>query len=79
MSNIISKALREELIVRHRTERDGRVRDRIKAVLMYDDGYDHEEIAQVLLLSQESIRKHIRDFLKSNKLKPENGGYRAEP
>lgn len=74
MSRIIDDNTRIELIERHGSERDRRICDRIKAVLMYDDGYSYDEIAKVLLLSHEAIRKHIRDFLKFQKLKPENGG-----
>ncbi len=39
MEKILTLMERQKLIVRHRKERDGRVRDRIKAVLAYDDGY----------------------------------------
>ena len=37
--NVLTEEQREKLKERHKTERDGRIRDRIKAVLMYDDGY----------------------------------------
>jgi predicted ArsR family transcriptional regulator len=56
---------------RHRKERDGRIRDRIKAVLAYDQGYSYSEIARILLLDDETIRRHIEDYLKEKKLKPE--------
>lgn len=62
------------LKARHKQERDGRIRDRIKAVLMYDDEYSMEEISKVLLLSDEGIRKHLIDYHNQTKLKPENGG-----
>ena len=65
---------RETLIQRHRKERDGRVRDRIKAVLAYDDGYSYSEIAKILLLDDETIRRHIDDYLAKKKLHTENGG-----
>ena len=68
---------RLSLLVRHRGERDRRVADRIKAVLLRDDGYSYEQIAQVLFLSDEAIRKHIDDFVRENKLKPGNGGSEA--
>ena len=41
---------RADLQKRHKKERDGRIRDRIKAVLAYDDGYMYSEIARLLLL-----------------------------
>lgn len=59
MENILTSAERQKLMVRHRKERDGRVRDRIKAVLAYDDGYSYSEIARILLLDDETIRRHI--------------------
>lgn len=74
MKKILSSRKREKLIDRHRKERDGRVRDRIKAVLAYDDGYSYAEIAKILLLDDETIRRHIEDYLDKEKLNPENGG-----
>lgn len=65
---------RTDLQRRHKKERDGRVRDRIKAVLAYDDGYSYSEIARILLLDDETIRRHIDSYFKEHKLAPENGG-----
>ncbi len=69
---------RQNLIQRHRKERDKRVCDRIKAVLAYDDGYSYSEIAKILLLDDETIRRHIEDYLNKKKLKPENGGSESQ-
>ncbi len=68
---------RRDLLQRHRAERDRRIADRIKAVLLADDGWSCEQIAQALFLSDEAIRKHLKDYAKAQKLKPENGG--SEP
>jgi transposase len=65
---------RIDLQKQHKKERDGRVRDRIKAVLAYDDGYSYSEIAKILLLDDETIRRHIDSYFKEHKLAPENGG-----
>ena len=48
--------------------------DRIKAVLAYDDGYSYSEIAHLLLLDDESIRRHIKSYWDNKKLSPRNGG-----
>ncbi len=32
----LSKKERKELLLKHKTERDGRIKDRIKAILLYD-------------------------------------------
>jgi len=65
---------RLELEAKHKKEHDGRIRDRIKAVLAYDDGYSYSEIAKILLLDDETIRRHIKGYFEHFKLKPENGG-----
>ncbi len=70
----LSIAEKSELKEKHRKERDGRIRDRIKAVVLYDEGYSLPEIAKILFLSDEAIRKHLIDYNNSAKLKPENGG-----
>ena len=62
---------REELIQSHRKERDKRLCDRIKAVLAYDDGYTYTQIAKLLLLDDETIRRHIHDYFFRHKLAPE--------
>lgn len=74
MANILTTEEITELRHRHGQEKDRRVCDRIKAVLLYDKGWSLQEIAEALLLSDESIRKHIRDYQQAKKLKPENGG-----
>ena len=65
---------RQQLKAQHRFERDGRIRDRIKAVLLYDKKWPIAAIAEALLLSNDAIRNHIADDKGSKKLKPENGG-----
>lgn len=65
---------RAVLLRQHKKERDKRVADRIKAVLLRDDGWTLQAIAEALFLSDEGIREHLSDYLKSGKLKPENGG-----
>jgi len=74
MGRKLTSKEREELIKRHRKERDKRKCDRIKAVLAYDDGYSYSEISHILLLDDETIRRHIADYFSRNKLSPENGG-----
>ncbi|MDB6096510.1 MAG: family transposase, partial [Francisellaceae bacterium] len=50
---------KQELKSLHHKERDKRKCDRIKAVLAFDDGYSYVEIARILLLDDETIRRHI--------------------
>lgn len=65
---------KEELESRHSKERDGRVRDRIKAVLLNAEGWTQKQIAQALRIRYETVQDHLNDYQKNKKLKPENGG-----
>lgn len=58
----------------HKRERDGRVRDRIKAVLLFDAGWTPQEISEALLISDQAVRNHVEDYKASRKLKPKSGG-----
>jgi len=67
-----------ELKSMHKSNRDRRVCDRIKAVLMYDNSHTLEEIAKALLLSHECVRLHLKDYHDNNKLKTNNGGSKTK-
>jgi transposase len=72
--NFLSDEERIKLQKQHKRERDKRVCDRIKAILLYDKGWTLHQIAEALLLSHEGIRNHIEDYKSSKKLKPLCGG-----
>lgn len=72
--NFLTEQERVQLKLQHKQERDKRVCDRIKAVLLYDKGWPYEQIAEVLLLTGSAISSHIEDYETSRKLKPEGGG-----
>ena len=72
--NFLTEEERVSLQKRHKKERDGRIRDRIKAVLLRNKGWTWMQIAEALLLSEEVLRIHLKDYQASKKLKPENGG-----
>ena len=71
---IITSEDREELIRQHRVERDGRVRDRMKVVLWYDEGWTLDRIAKALFINDQTASQHLTDYEETKKLKPENGG-----
>jgi predicted ArsR family transcriptional regulator len=58
----------------HDASRDGRVRDRIKAVLLRSEDWSTSMIAQLLRLRETSIARHLDDYVGKNKLAPKNGG-----
>jgi transposase len=74
MEQKLSEQEKAELDRRHRTERDGRVRDRIKAVLLNAEGWSNQQIAQALRINPVTVAQHLEDWFGEKKLKPENGG-----
>ena len=74
MKIILTENEKEALEKEHKTERDGRVRDRLKAVLLSCEGWSQVDIAQALRIRPETVRDHLNDYQESKKLKPLNGG-----
>ena len=74
MHKILTLEERKDLIKYHRHERDGKIRDRIKAVLAYDNGHSYSEIAHILLLDETTVGRHVDDYLKENKITLASGG-----
>ena len=65
----LSKQTKEELELRHRTERDSRVCDRIKSVLLRDEGWSISKIAQALRLSSDTVGRYVCDYLENQEVK----------
>ena len=63
-----------KLETQHRKERNGKVRDRIKAVLLSSEGWTQPQIAQALRIHETTVATHIQEYLNKNKLKNESGG-----
>jgi len=72
--NFLTDQEQDQLKLQHKRERDKRVADRIKAVLLHDRGWSPQQIAEALFLSDQAIRDHIDDYKASKKLVPESGG-----
>ena len=77
MKNFLTTAKVFELRKQHRAERDGKSRDRIKAVLWSNDGKTQTEIATLLFLDESTIATHLYEWLEKEKLTAESGG--SEP
>lgn len=71
---MLSGQERDQLRAQHKQERDGRVRDRIKAVLLHDKGWSPQQIAEALFISPQAVRNHLDEYNAFHKLKPTNGG-----
>ena len=74
MKIVLTIKEKEELELQHSKERDRRVADRIKAVLLNAEGWTQKQIAQALRIRYETVQDHLNDYHNSKKLKPENGG-----
>jgi transposase len=70
----LSSEQKDYLELRHRYEGDKRVADRIKAVLLKNEGWKNKAIAQALRIHEETVRYYITDWTSDEKLKPENRG-----
>ncbi len=54
--------------------RDKRECDRIKAILLFADGWSIDMISQALLKHPSSIIRHLNDYIASKKITSDNGG-----
>ncbi len=64
---MLSDHERDQLKAQHK--RDGRVRDRIKAVLLHDKGWSPQQIAEALFISSQAVRNHLDEYDASRKMK----------
>ncbi len=74
MKIILTPQQKPQLEEMHDSTRDGRVRDRIKAVLLASEGWSQAMISQALRIHESTVARHLSDYVLSEKLKPENGG-----
>ncbi|EIJ0985741.1 IS630 family transposase, partial [Vibrio vulnificus] len=74
MKIILTPQQKQQLEEMHDSTRDGRVRDRIKAVLLASEGWSQAMISQALRIHESTVARHLSDYVLSEKLKPENGG-----
>ena len=74
MKLLLTPEQKQVLETQHAQTRDGRIRDRIKAVLLASEGWTPAMISQALRIHESTVRNHLADYTLSEKLKPENGG-----
>jgi transposase len=78
MKDFLSDSEQTALKIRHRQERDGRTRDRLKAILLSDKGWSYKSIAEALMVDEETISKHVRGYLEESKLSIQTGGSKSK-
>ncbi|UCE07192.1 MAG: helix-turn-helix domain-containing protein, partial [bacterium] len=52
----------------HRTTKEKRTADRIKAIILLDKGYTQKEIASILMLDEDTISSWIKKFKSSTNI-----------
>jgi transposase len=67
-----------ELRSRHRMDNNGKSRDRIKTVLLANDGWTYVQISEVLLIDEQTVSRHVCDYKVKKKLKNESGGSQSQ-
>ena len=78
MKEFLSPEESKRLRLQHRSEKNGRRRDRIKAILLSDKGWTFKMIAEALLLDEETISLHVREYIEKKKLSLETGGSQSK-
>ena len=58
----------ENLLRQHKTEHDGRIKDRIKAVLLYDQFVQIKDIARVLFICSDTAGDYIKYYQKTKRI-----------
>jgi transposase len=74
MKGFLDKTQRDALKAQHRQEKNRRVADRIKAVLLSDKGWTYRQIAEALFIDEQTIGRHVDEYLKDKKLTLSSGG-----
>ena len=59
----LTKRERELLISQHSCEHEGKYRDRIKAIVLLDEGWSYEQIAKALLINHKTIRRNYDIYI----------------
>lgn len=58
---------RDSLKALHRANRDKRICDRIKTILLLDKGWSYDKVASALLLDTETVRRYYRIYMQEGK------------
>lgn len=74
MKDFLTPEERAVLRVQHRQEKNRRIADRIKAVLLSDKGWTYRQIAEALLIDEQTIGRHVDEYLADKKLTLSSGG-----
>ncbi len=74
MNSFLTLSEEKHLRQQHKREKNGRIRDRIKAVLLSNKGWSNTRIAEAVLLDDETVSRHIKEYQNKQQLHVESGG-----
>lgn len=74
MQNFLTASQRSSLKSAHRMERDRKIGDRMKVVLLADQGESFSEIAKFLFIDEQTARRHLKDYFDNDKMGGSSGG-----
>jgi hypothetical protein len=73
MKKFLTAEQRADLKTVHQTERDRKKGDRIKVVLLNDQGERMGQISRFLLIDEQTVRNHLKDYFENDKLDGSSG------
>lgn len=74
MKDFLSASRRSCLKSAHRMERDRKIGDHMKVVLLADQGESFAEIAKFFFIDEQTARRHLRDYFDNDKTGGSSGG-----
>jgi transposase len=66
-ANFLTRNQKDILKARHRHERDKRLCDRIKSILLLDEGWSYPQVAHALLLDDDTIKRYYKTYSEDGK------------
>lgn len=74
VKTFLTEQEREELKGQQKIEKNRRILDRLRAVLLADRGWTYKQIGEALFVDQETISRHIKEYLENKKTTLGSGG-----
>ena len=74
MQGFLSASQRSCLKSAHRMERDRKIGDRMKVVLLADQGENFAEIAKFFFIDEQTARRHLKEYFVNDKTGGSSGG-----
>lgn len=62
----------------HKSSRDKKEADIIKAIILMDNGYTLTQVSKILLMDDETVRRRVNEYLEKGKLLPQKPAGRSE-